>query len=180
MTDPKTYTLQEAHLYFAKTLNGEVWKLLAKTDRSPAEAEQMIYAAHASCAHWLSVGTGLHHQRGEWLIAHVHTVLGHNEPALRHARRCMELTEEHAHLMRDFDWAYGHEALARALALAGNRAKALLHLQIAQEKGQVIEDDEDKRIFMGDLEGGEWYGLKVNRSTGDGQHLAKHHPLRYA
>lgn len=160
MSDQKTYTIEEAQLHFAKSFNGKVWELLGKKDRSPAEAEQMIHTAHASCAHWLSAGTALHHQRGEWLIARVYTVLGYSEPALRHARRCMALTEENATLMQDFDWAFAHEGLARAHALAGDRAEALHHLQIAQEKGQEVQDEEDKNIFTGDLEGGEWYGIK--------------------
>lgn len=32
--DGKTFTLEEAQLYFAKTLNGKVWELLQKPDRS--------------------------------------------------------------------------------------------------------------------------------------------------
>lgn len=36
MSEDKTYSLQEAHLHFARTLNGEVWGLLEKGDRSPA------------------------------------------------------------------------------------------------------------------------------------------------
>jgi hypothetical protein len=160
MTEPKTYTLDEAQLYFAKTLNGKVWELLGKTDRSLADNEQMMHDAHASCSHWLVAGTPLHHQRAEWLIAHVYTVLGYSEPALRHALLCMVLTQENASLMQDFDWAYAHEGLARALALAGNRKEAQHHLQIAQEKGEEIRDEEDKSIFVGDLEGGDWYNLQ--------------------
>jgi hypothetical protein len=161
MTEGKTYTLEETHLYFAKTLNGKVWELLGKADRSPAENEEMLHAAYASCWHWLAAGTPLHHQRGEWLIAHVYTVLGYGEPALRHARRCLALTEGNASLMQDFDWAYAHEGLARAFALAGDRGEALHHLQIAQEKGEEIKNDEDKNIFLGDLQGGEWFGIAI-------------------
>ena len=83
--EAKTYTLEEAHQHFAKTLNGTVWELLQKPERSKLEDELMIDAAHASCYHWLQAGTGLHHQRAEWLIAHVYTELGLSDPALRHA-----------------------------------------------------------------------------------------------
>jgi len=160
MSEDKTYSLQEAHQHFARTLNVQVWELLEKPERSPSEDERMIHTAHASCYHWLQVGTGLHHQRGEWLIAHVYTELELVEPALRHAARCLTLTDEFADLMQDFDRAYAYETVARANALAGNRAQALEYIQLAQESGQAISDEQSKAIFMGDFEGGNWHGLK--------------------
>jgi len=160
MEDVKKYTLDESHLYFAKTLNGKVWELLQKTERSRDENELMLYAAQASCYHWLNAGTGLHHQRAEWLISHVFAELGNANAALTHAVRCLELTEQHAELMQDFDLAYAHEAAARANALAGRRDDALAHLKQAEELGQAIKDQEDKEIFTGDLNSGNWYGIK--------------------
>lgn len=160
MSEEKTYTEQEAHRYFAASLNGDVWALLGKPNRSQAEDELMIHTAHASCCHWLKVGTGLHHQRAEWMIARVYSELGLGEAALRHARRCQELTQEHADLMEDFDRAYAQEALARANAVAGNRAEALSHLQLAEEAGQAIADEDSKKLFVGDLGDGDWHGVK--------------------
>jgi hypothetical protein len=160
MSEGNTYTEQQAHRHFAASLNGEVWTLLGKPGRSRAEDELMIHAAHASCCHWLKVGTGVHHQRAEWLIARVYSELELGETALRHARRCQELTQEHAALMEDFDRAYAQEALARANAVAGNRAEALKHLQLAEKAGQVIADEESKRFFVGDLADGDWHGLR--------------------
>ena len=63
MSEEKTHTEPEARHHFAAKLNGEVWGLLEKADRSRAEDEVMIHPAHASCCHWLKVGTGLHHLR---------------------------------------------------------------------------------------------------------------------
>ena len=160
MSEDKPYSLQEAHQHMARTLNGEVWDLLQKPERSPTEDERMIHAAHASCYHWLQVGTGLHHQRGEWLIAHVYTELDLAEPALRHTTRCLALTKEFADLMQDFDRAYAYEGVARANALAGNREQAIKYIQLAQESGQAIGDEESKAIFLGDFEGGNWHGFR--------------------
>jgi hypothetical protein len=160
MDDVKTFTLEEAQQHFAKALNGKVWELLEKPDRSKAEDELMIYAAHASCYHWLIVGTGLHHQRAEWLISHVFAELGMAGPALGHASRCLELANELPHLMQDFDWAYAYEAVARANALAGNQEEASRNVQKAEELGRAIANDEDKRIFLADLESGNWVGLR--------------------
>ena len=160
MNETKTYTLEEAHLPFAKMLNGVVWKLLENPDRSPHDNELMLYAAHASCYHWLQAGTTVEHQRSEWLIAHVYTELGMADAALRHATRCLELTNESADLIKDFDSAYAYEGIARANALARNRDEALKYIQLAEESGQAISNDEDKSIFLGDFNGGNWHGLR--------------------
>jgi hypothetical protein len=160
MNEEKTYTEQEAHRHFAASTNGKVWGLLEKADRSQAEDELMLYAAHASCYHWLQVGTGLHHQRAEWMIARVFSDLGMGDAALFHARRCQELTEQHAGLMEDFDRAYAFEAMARANAVAGNRADAEKNLKLAEEAGQAIADAESKNFFVGDLNSGDWHGIR--------------------
>jgi tetratricopeptide (TPR) repeat protein len=160
MAEAKRYTADEAHGHFAVALNGETWELLEKPDRSKQEDERMIYAAHASCYHWLQAGTGVNHQRGEWLIARVYTVLGLADAALRHASRCLELTNEYAGQMKDFDWAFAYEGVARAHALAGNREEALKYIKLAEESGQAISNDEDRSVFMGDFNGGNWHGVK--------------------
>jgi len=160
MDETKTYTVKEAHLHFAKSLNGRVWALLGKRDRTPDENETMLYAAHASCYHWLQVGTGVNHQRGEWLIARVYTVLGIADAAVRHATRCLELTHAFPDLMEDFDWAFAYEGVARANALAGNQATAREYIQRAEQSGHAIKDAEDKKIFFDDFNGGNWYNAK--------------------
>lgn len=155
-----TDTLADSHRAFAKSLNQQVWELLEKPARSAAEDDLLLNCAHASCYHWRQVGTGLHHQRAVWLIARVYTVLGLTDAALRFAARCLELTHQHAALMEDFDRAYAYEALARANALAQNTPVARQYLALAEEAGQEIENDEDKSIFLGDLNGGNWYGVR--------------------
>ena len=160
MIDEKRLTLDDAHRHFAQATNGRVWELLQKPDRSPAENDEMLYAAHACAYHWKFAGTAVHRQRGEWLISHVHVVLGHGKEALRHAQRCFELTESNRELMQDFDIAYAFEGMARAQALLGDHKMAEEFLVLAQQFGNNIANDEDRSIFMGDFDGGEWYGLR--------------------
>ena len=113
---------KKLHGQLGASLNGEVWALLEKSkDRSEDENQRMVHAAHASHYDWLHAGTGVHQQRGGWLISHVYAELGLADPALRHAQRCAELIEIHRDALKDFDLAYSVEALARAHALAGNR-----------------------------------------------------------
>ena len=158
--EEKNFTLDEAQLEFAKKINGRVWALLEKPDRSNAEDWKMLHASHASLYHWLQVGTGLQHQRGEWLLAHVQTVLGNGDEAVRHANRCLELTESHSALMEDFDLAFAYEAVARSNALAGNIEESKNFIELAQSAGEAIPNVEDRTIFFKDFEGGEWYGLR--------------------
>jgi len=80
--------------------------------------------------------------------------------SLLQAARCLALTDQLADLMQDFDRAYAYEAVARANVLAGNREQALAYLQRAREHGEAIGDGQSKAIFLGDLEGGNWHGLR--------------------
>lgn len=160
VSEENRYTLGEAHLAFAKQMNGRVWELLGASPRSEAENLEMIHAAHASLSHWLQVGTPVHHQRGEWLISRVYTVLEHQRAALRHAKRCLDLTETHEEIMEDFDLAYAYEGMARALALSGSEEEAGTFKARAQQAGEEIGDHEDQSLFFSDLKGGPWYVLE--------------------
>lgn len=155
----KKYTLEEAQLKLAKQTNSRVWVLHDKEERTAEEEQEMIHAAHTSLYHWSQVGTTVNLQRGEWLIGRVYTVLGDGQAALYYARRCMALTEAHRQEMADFDLAWADEGMARALALNGEMAEAKAHWEKARTAGEAIADDEDREIFMGDFNGGEWYGL---------------------
>jgi hypothetical protein len=160
MNETKTYSINEAHKYFAQSINGRVWELLQQPNRSRSADAEMLHAAHACTYHWQFVGTAVHQQRGEWLISHVHVVLGQGNEALRHAQRCFELTEANRDLMKDFDIAYAFEGVARAQAMLGDHRIAKEFLVLAQQAGAAIANEEDRSIFMGDFDGGNWYGLR--------------------
>ena len=160
MTDEKTYTESEAHLYFAKHYNNKTWELLEQPKRTPEENEQMVDFAHASLAHWRTAGTGVRHQRGEWMLARVYTVVGEKNLALYHARRCKQILDNERAEMQDFDLAFASEALARAYALNGDTSEAQKFLEEAQKAGEAIADEEDRKIFFNDINSGEWFGLK--------------------
>lgn len=159
MYDKERFTLEEAHLKFAKSLNGEIWALLDKKDRSRDDNERMLAAAFASFYHWLHVGKEIHRQRGEYMIARAYLALENRPEALAHARRCLELTGEFEEQMQDFDFAFAYEMWARANAAVGNLEIARQYYQKARQAGEAIHDDEDKSIFFGDFNGGEWFHL---------------------
>jgi len=145
------------HRAFARSLNGLVWRLLARSGRSADDDARMVDAAHASQYHWREAG-GPPATRGEWLVSHVYAVLGRAEPALHHARRCVELAGAEPGAA-DFDHAYAAEAMARALAGAGDLGQAAGWHSRATAAGTTIADDEDRKIFTEDLATGPWFGL---------------------
>lgn len=160
MEEIKTFTLEESHKHFARSINARVWELLQKTSRSPDENDEMLHAAHTCTYHWKFVGNSVNQQRGQWLISHVHVVLGHANEALRHAERCFEITQSHKDLMQDFDISYAFEGIARAQAMLGDEKIAREFYDLAAQAGQAIADDEDRSIFLADFNSGDWFGLR--------------------
>jgi hypothetical protein len=133
-------------------------QLLDKADRSPAETDHMIHAAHTSRFHWQNAGDVVNWLRGDWLLAHVYTVLNQPQVALHFARLCLEQCE--ANHIGDFDLAYAYEGVARALAANGDRVEAQKYYRLAEAAGNVIAEDEDREWFNTDLSAPPWFGLK--------------------
>jgi len=160
MSGEKTFTEFEAQLFFAKQFNDKTWELLDKQERTQEENELLVDYAHASLAHWRAAGTGVHLQRGAWMLARVNAVLGNTQVALQYAQRCLELTEQHKDQLSDFDFAFAYECMARTQALAGNQAEAHKYIAMADKAGAAIKDEEDRQIFFDDFNGGDWYGVR--------------------
>jgi hypothetical protein len=160
MADEKRYSESEAHRFFAADFHTLTWNLLDQPTRTRDEQERMLDYAHASLAHWRVAGTPVHHQRGEWMLARVYTVLGQPEPALHHAQRCLELFEEHRGEMEEFDFAFVYEALARAYAIANDKPQALKYIALAQEAGEKIADEDERNVFFQEFNSGNWNGMK--------------------
>ena len=161
MDKAKKFTLEEAQKEFAKSTNHRVWDLLEKPDRSPVEDEEMLLAAMTSLYHWKQVGTAVHDQRGRWILSRVFIGLGKSQAALEQAEKCVAVTQSFPDEMKDFDLAFAQEGLARAYAMVGDLDKATKHHQFASKLGEGIKNPEDKEIFMADLQGGNWFGLKI-------------------
>ena len=123
-------------------LFNEVWRLMENRE----DDERMLHATHASRFHWGEaeecVPANL--ARGEWQVSRVYTVLRRPEPAIWHARRCLEHCERNG--IGDWDLAYAYEALARAHALAGDDEAAKWKSK-ARAAGDAIADPEDREHF---------------------------------
>lgn len=158
MADQEKYSLVECHKKLAVDSFNLVWSLLGKKDRTKQEDDKMVHAAHASRFHWGEIGTAVEFERGEWQVSRVYSVLNRPEPALYHAKRCLEICTENN--IGDFDIAFAYEAMARANASLGKKSEYEKYIQLAKEAGEKIKGKEDKDIFFSDLESGPWYGMK--------------------
>lgn len=137
------------HRRLAAELFNHTWSLLETADRTPMQDDEMLHAAHASRYHWGVVGEPVNLARGEWQCSRVYATLGRAEPAIWHARRCLALAEEHG--LSAFDTAVAHEALGRALRLAGSHAEADAAVARARELAAAIEDDEERELVLADI-----------------------------
>jgi DNA-binding transcriptional MerR regulator len=132
-------------------LFNKTWTLMEKENRAAAENDELIHCAHASAYHWLHVGTQANRARSEWQCSRVYTVLGRAEPALHHARRCLEICEASPEALEDWDLPFAHEALARAHSIAGEHGEARTHLARARELAAGVLEEEDRSLLEADL-----------------------------
>ncbi len=133
----------------AVDLFNHVWTLLEEPDRTPAQDDEMLHAAHASRYHWGEIGDPVNLARGEWQCSRVYSVLGRAEPAIWHARRCLEINE--ANGIGDWDIASAYEAMARASLTAGDLAAVAVWKTMAMTALDGIADTDDRDVIERDL-----------------------------
>jgi DNA-binding transcriptional MerR regulator len=144
----------QAHRAIGKALFNHVWTLLEAAKRTSDQVDEMIAVAHASAFHWTAGGGSLANRaRSQWQIARVYSALGRAEPALWHAQRCLELAEAAvaAGVADDWDVPAALEGLARAQAVAGDRAAAEATRDRARAALEGIADPEDRELIEQDL-----------------------------
>ncbi len=127
------------------------WTLMEKPDRTVEETDLMIHGAHASRYHWEMVGVASNRSRGEWLCSRVYAVLGRGEPALWHAQRCLEIVESGGEGFEDWDRGSALEAVARAYAVAGNRAESDRYRTMSAAELPKIAEADDREVIEKDL-----------------------------
>jgi hypothetical protein len=136
----------EEHRRLGIDLYNRTWTLM------DSPGDEMLHCAHASAYHWMqSGGTTANRARSEWLCSRVYALLGRSEPALHHARRCIELVESAPDEMEDWDLAAAHEALARAHLAAGEVDEARRYFALGREEAAKIAEEDDRKHVEADL-----------------------------
>jgi DNA-binding transcriptional MerR regulator len=138
----------------AAGLFNRCWELMEIPDRAAAQDDELVHTAHASRFHWGEIDAGAKVARGEWMCARAYSTLGRAEPALHHARRCLELVEAAAPDagIEDWDLASAYEGMARATLVAGDRAGAATWRERGRSALDAIADEEDRHIVEQDLD----------------------------
>jgi len=142
----------DTHRRVAVQLFNHVWTLLETEERSQEQEDEMLHAAHASRWHWSRTGVPDLRQRlavGEWQCARVYAVLGRGEPALHHARRCMELAAGEG--IEQWMVAASYEGMARASRVAGDDAAFEEWRSRATEATAAISEEEEREVIENDL-----------------------------
>jgi DNA-binding transcriptional MerR regulator len=136
-------------------LSNSAWTLIEKPDRTGLESDEMIHRAHASRWHWARAAGArtVNLARGEWLCARVYATLGRGEPALWHARRCVEIVES---IRPDdgreaWDLTGAYEAMARASFAGGDSASGALWKAKALDALSAVENADDRQPIEADL-----------------------------
>lgn len=142
------FELDKAHRWFAVEFNNRAWDLVEKRGRSADETQEMLHAAHAAAIHWKAIGTPLNEQRAENLLATAYLAAGRAEPGLRHAQRCLALSEQNASSGTEtaFDRATALGCAARAHNLAGDTNESERLMALATAAAERLDAD-DRPVF---------------------------------
>lgn len=140
----KDFQKEQAIACFNKT-----WDYIDMAERSAKDDLEMIHCAHTSRYLWGLVGTPLHHERGEWQVAKVYTLLGKGEQALYHAQNCLDICL--AEGIADFDLAFAYEGMANAHKVLGNTDLVKSYKEKALIAAESIEKAGDKDYTLGEI-----------------------------
>lgn len=142
----------EWHRIQAVDANNAIWPLLESTERTADDDEALLEHAYAAAYHWArAAGRGPENDvRAAYMIAKAHLAVGDADVALRAARRCLDGCR--AHGLGDFDLAYAHEVMARALHTTGDTDAAGAHWDLAL--AVPVADPDDRAQLDADLAGG--------------------------
>jgi hypothetical protein len=140
----------DGHRRMGAAAFNRAWELLDLTEREPEQNDEMLAATFAQRHHWYVAGDARNRAIADWQVSRVTAVLGQADLARHYAER--SLGESHDQDLDSFVIAYAHEALARALHLAGDTAGCERHRTAALALADAIADVEDRRRLLEDLE----------------------------
>jgi hypothetical protein len=133
----------------AAYLFNRTWEYLVKKRRTPEEEETMLHLAHASRYHWGVIGRPRNRSIAEWQLSRVYSALGRAEPATVHGGRALDIAIRSR--LSPFYVAYGHEALARAAAVARDRERKNTELRRARALLARIREARERTLLEEDL-----------------------------
>ncbi len=143
-------TPHDCHRIMAAEMFNATWELLDAGDRSPEADRTLLATAYASWAHWRRVGMPKNFSVSDWQMSRVWSVIGDAARTGEHGAEALRIAEDDG--LGPFYVGYGHEALARAAALAGDRAAVDRHLAAAEALLSQVDEAESADVLRADLE----------------------------
>ena len=104
----------------------------------------MLGAASASRDIWAGVGTWVHVERADYQLARCHAALGHGDEARAFGQAVLDALQAQADSPEadDFEWFFGHEAMAWACRTAGDAGAAAEQRALMQARCPKVADAE--------------------------------------
>jgi hypothetical protein len=147
MTDAP-FDVRQAHRWFAVEWNNLSWDYVEAASRTADQVEQMIHAAHGACLHWLAAGDLLNHLRAQCLLATAYVTAGYPESAVRHAEKCLTLSQQAGDTQTHFDRASTHGCAALAFALADQTQRSTEQYHALQIAFAMLEEADEKEVIQ--------------------------------
>ena len=152
MPDSPNFDLQAAHKFFSANCFNQAWDLIDKPERTLDEDEQMIRLGLASLYHWTQRPdcTAKNLSIGYWQISRIYSLATRLQDAILYGKLCLKVSQEAE--LPPFYLGYAYEALARAEAKGGNKARMNDYLAQANQFAQQVSDLESKEALLNDLD----------------------------
>ncbi len=149
ISDKPDFDLTVVHRYFSANCFNKTWDFIDNPHRTEEEDRFMLQTAMTSLWHWSQREDAIPQNLsvGNWQVARVYALLGQADNARKYAKVSLTLADG----FEPFYIAFAYEALARAEMVAGNKTKMQEYLDTAFALAEKVEDEEDKRVLMGDL-----------------------------
>ena len=151
MPNTTEFDIEAAHRYFSANCFNQAWDLIDKTNRIPAEDEEMLRLSMASTWHWKQRAdcTAANLSVGYWQTSRIYFMLKEVDRARRYAQMCLDTAQNGS--AGPFYIAYGYEALARVEAMAGEKRKKELYLVEARRLAGQVTNAEERGVLEVDL-----------------------------
>ena len=148
MADPAPEEVARWHRLFAPQFFKRTWELMDRHPLAASEVDEMLSSAFAQRAHWYAVGDARARAIADWQVSRAALLAGYPDLARRFGERALESGRD----LDPFVLGFAHEALARAAAEVDDVDTYEAHLLAAQELALQIEDEEERRTLMADLD----------------------------
>lgn len=148
VADPSDDDVSRWHRTFAPRFFNRTWELMDRGDLDGDERDEMLTSAFAQRAHWYAVGNERNRAIADWQVSRAAVLAGYPNLARHFGDRSLREAQD----LDPFVAAFAHEAIARAAALVDDVATFEMHFNAARELATRVEDDDDRRVLIADLD----------------------------